>query len=210
MDAEATVFIVDDDEAVRESLGRLMESVGLASQSYPDAQAFLDDYDERRPGCLLLDIRMPGKSGLELQQQLVADGIKIPVIIISAHGDVEKAVQAMKAGAVDFIRKPYQGQILLDRIREALKLDEKVRQQERQRAEMADRVALLTPREREIMILLVAGKRPKQIAFELGLSRKTVDVHRGHIMTKMRADSLVELARMAQAGGIAQDDTPAP
>ena len=210
MDAEATVFIVDDDEAVRESLGRLMESVGLASRSYPDAQAFLDDYDERRPGCLLLDIRMPGKSGLELQQQLVADGIRIPVIIISAHGDVEKAVQAMKAGAVDFIRKPYQGQILLDRIREALKLDEKVRQQERQRAEMADRVALLTPREREIMILLVAGKRPKQIAFELGLSRKTVDVHRGHIMTKMRADSLVELARMAQAGGIAQDDAPAP
>ena len=202
MDPEATVHVVDDDKAVRESLQRLMESVGVVVETYPSAQAFLDGYDRARPGCLVLDIRMPGMSGLELQEKLADEGIGLPVIIISAHGNVEKAVRAMKAGAVDFIKKPYKGQLLLERIRQALELDARMRRKEEERAEVGARIARLTPREREVMHLLAAGKRPKQIAFELGLSRKTVDVHRGHIMMKMQVDSLVELARMIQTHGV--------
>ena len=198
MSNEATVFVVDDDEAMRKSLRRLMESVGLPVETYGNAEAFLANYDPARAGCLILDIRMPGMSGLELQEKLISDHIRIPTIIISAHGDVEKAVRAMKSGAVDFIRKPYKGKVLLTRIREALLLDARARNEEAQRADIADRIARLTPREREVMGLLVAGKPAKRIAFELGLSRKTIDVHRGHIMTKMRVDTLVELARMVQ------------
>ena len=205
MDPEATVHVVDDDKAVRESLQRLMESVGVVVETYPSAQAFLDGYDRARPGCLVLDIRMPGMSGLELQEKLADEGIGLPVIIISAHGNVEKAVRAMKAGAVDFIKKPYKGQLLLERIRQALELDACMRRKEEERAEVGARIARLTPREREVMHLLAAGKRPKQIAFELGLSRKTVDVHRGHIMMKMQVDSLVELARMIQTHGVLEN-----
>ena len=205
MDPEATVHVVDDDKAVRESLQRLMESVGVVVETYPSAQAFLDGYDRARPGCLVLDIRMPGMSGLELQEKLADEGIGLPVIIISAHGNVEKAVRAMKAGAVDFIKKPYKGQLLLERIRQALELDARMRRKEEERAEVGARIARLTPREREVMHLLAAGKRPKQIAFELGLSRKTVDVHRGHIMMKMQVDSLVELARMIQTHGVLEN-----
>ena len=205
MDPEATVYVVDDDKAVRESLQRLMESVGVVVETYPSAQAFLDGYDRARPGCLVLDIRMPGMSGLELQEKLADEGIGLPVIIISAHGNVEKAVRAMKAGAVDFIKKPYKGQLLLERIRQALELDARMRRKEEERAEVGARIARLTPREREVMHLLAAGKRPKQIAFELGLSRKTVDVHRGHIMMKMQVDSLVELARMIQTHGVLEN-----
>ena len=205
MDPEATVHVVDDDKAVRESLQRLMESVGVVVETYPSAQAFLDGYDRARPGCLVLDIRMPGMSGLELQEKLADEGIGLPVIIISAHGNVEKAVRAMKAGAVDFIKKPYKGQLLLERIRQALELDARMRRKEEERAEVGARIARLTPREREVMHLLAAGKPPKQIAFELGLSRKTVDVHRGHIMMKMQVDSLVELARMIQTHGVLEN-----
>ncbi|UCG87907.1 MAG: response regulator transcription factor [Gemmatimonadota bacterium] len=195
---EATVFVVDDDDALRKSLRRLMQSVGLPVETYPDAQAFQASYDPSRPGCLILDIRMPGMNGLELQQKLVSESIRIPVIIMSAHGDVEKAVRAMKAGAVDFIKKPYKGKVLLERVRHALKLDAQIRREEAQRADIAARIASLTPREHEVMKLLAAGKSPKQIAFEFGLSRKTVDVHRGHIMLKMQVDSLVELAQLVQ------------
>ncbi|MCP4592411.1 MAG: response regulator transcription factor [bacterium] len=190
--------MVDDDEAVRESLERLMQSVGLAVEAYPHAQAFLEGYDRSRPGCVLLDIRMPGMSGLDLQDRLLAEGMRIPVIIISAHGNVEKAVRAMKAGAVDFIKKPYKGPLLLDRIRSALAADVRTRHAEAERVDVAARMAKLTRREREVMSMLATGKAPKQIAFELGLSRKTIDVHRGHIMTKMRVDSLVELSHMVQ------------
>lgn len=196
MDPEPTVFVVDDDEAMRKSLRRLMESVGLAVETHSSADGFLDSYDPARPGCLILDIRMPGMSGLELQDRLGTDRIHIPVIIISAHGDVEKVVRAMKSGALDFIKKPYKGKVLLTRIREALQLDRRIRREEAERADVAARLARLTPREREVMALLVIGKPAKRIAFELGLSRKTVDVHRGHVMTKMQVDSLVELARM--------------
>lgn len=196
MSEDATVFVVDDDQAMRKSLARLLDSVGLKAETYDCAEAFLADYDPTRPGCLVLDIRMPGISGLELQEQLAADGARLPVIIMSAHGDVEKAVRAMKSGAVDFIKKPYKGRVLLERVREALALDARRRSAEAARAGVAARAARLTPREREIAPLLVAGKSAKRIAFELGLSRKTVDVHRGHIMSKMQADSVVELARM--------------
>lgn len=196
MAPEPTVFVVDDDEALRQSLTRLMESVGLPVETYPDAEAFLDNYDSARPGCLVLDIRMPGMNGLALQDKLAQGRVRMPVIIISAHGDVDKAVRAMKSGAVDFIKKPYKGELLLERIRQALELDARIRSQEAARAEVGARLALLSPREREVIEMLAAGKTPKQIAFELDLSRKTVDVHRGHIMMKMRAETLVELVEM--------------
>lgn len=196
MAPEPTVFVVDDDEALRQSLTRLMESVNLPVESYADAQAFLDSYDSARPGCLVLDIRMPGMNGLTLQDKLAKGRVRIPVIIISAHGDVDKAVRAMKSGAIDFIKKPYKGELLLERIRQALELDARIRRQEAARAEVGARLALLSPREREVIEMLAAGKTPKQIAFELDLSRKTVDVHRGHIMMKMRAETLVNLVEM--------------
>jgi two-component system, LuxR family, response regulator FixJ len=199
MEANDTVFVVDDDGAVRESLGRLMQSIGLAVETFPDALRFLERYDPSRPGCLVLDLAMPGLDGLELQEQLIQRGIHIPVLIISAHGDVEKAVRAMKSGAFDFIKKPCKGEVLLERIRQALALDAQRRQTEAERSTVAALVGQLTPREREVMDALVDGKSPKQIAHEFGLSRKTVDVHRAHIMAKLNADSLIDLVRMAQA-----------
>ncbi len=198
MNHEATVFIVDDDEALRESLGSLMKSVDLPYETYASAEAFLESYDPERPGCLILDIRMPGMSGLALQEKLANEGVEMPLIIMSAHGDVEAAVKAMKAGAVDFINKPCKGDVLLDRIRAALELDAKRRRRQAQRADAAARLALLTPREQQVVDLLVAGRLPKQIAFELGLSRKTVDVHRSHIMMKLQAESLVDLLNMVR------------
>ncbi len=196
MHGEPTVFVVDDDQAVRESLARLLDSVGLPVQTFACAEEFLEAYDPQWQGCVILDIRMPGISGLELQETLAARQVRLPIIIMSAHGDVEKAVRAMKSGAVDFIKKPYKGSVLLERIREALALDARRRREEASRAEVAARLARLTPREREIMSLLVAGKPAKQIAFELGLSRKTVDVHRSHIVSKMQVGSVVELANL--------------
>jgi len=182
-----------------------MESVGLPVETYPSAQAFLDSSGPTRPGCLVLDIRMPGMSGLDLQEKLAREGLRIPVIIISARGDVEKVVRAMKSGAVDFIKKPYKGKVLLDRIRQALELDACIRREEAARADVAARMARLTAREREVMQLVVAAKSPKQIALQLGLSRKTVDVHRGHIMMKMGVESSVELVRMLQTQGEGED-----
>lgn len=198
MKTDATVFVVDDDQAVRESLSRLMESVGHKVATYAGAQEFLDSYDPSRPGCVVLDIRMPGMSGLDLQEKLARDGVRIPVIIISGHGDVEKAVRAMKAGAVDFLRKPYKAKVLLERIRQALELDAKIRRQEAERAKAAALIAHLTPREREVMGLLATGAPTKQIAYRLGLSRKTVDVHRAHIMMKLQIDSVVDIARLVE------------
>jgi two-component system response regulator FixJ len=200
---EATVFVVDDDDAMRKSLERLMESVGLPVESSASAEEFLESYDPAQPGCLLLDIRMPGMDGLQLQEMLASRGVNIPTIIISGHGDVEKAVRAMKSGALDFIKKPYKGEVLLARIREALKLDAQLRLEKAERADVVARMDRLTPRERELVVMFAAGKTAKRIAFELGLSRKTVDVHRGHIMMKLQADSLVDLARMA---GSLRDD----
>jgi len=194
---EPTVFVVDDDQAMRKSLQRLMESVGLPVETHASAEAYLEHRDADRPGCLILDIRMPGMSGLELQETLVKDRIRIPVIIMSAHGDVEKAVRAMKAGAIDFIKKPYKGEDLLACIRSALDLDARLRREAASQAEAVERLSRLTPREHEVMAMLASGKPAKRIAQDLGLSRKTVDVHRGHIMAKLQVDSLIELARLA-------------
>ncbi len=204
MDPEGIVFIVDDDEAFRESLGRLLESAGMRVRKFHGAESFLEGYDPTLTGCLVLDIRMPGMSGLELQDKLAKLKIGIPIIILSAHGDVETAVRVMHAGAVDFIRKPYDTTRLLERLCQALSLDARRRKDEAERAEVAKSLTRLTPREHEVMLLLATGKSVKEIAFGLGLSQRTVNVHRGHIMTKLRIDSVVDLATMAR---VAESDT---
>ena len=207
MSPKATVFVVDDDPAVRESLQWLIESVGLNVETYATAQAFLDAFDRDRPGCLVLDVRMPGISGLDLQDQLASQQVRIPVIIITGHADVPMAVRAMKAGVIDFIEKPFSDELLLDRIRAALELDARIRVDQTHRVEVESCFAQLTPREREVMGLVVGGKSNKQIAAELGLSQKTVEVHRAHVMQKMHADSLAELVQMAVTLGVVQQTT---
>jgi RNA polymerase sigma factor (sigma-70 family) len=192
-----TVFVVDDDQAMRGSLQWLIESVGMKVQTYESAQAFLDAYYPGRAGCLLLDVRMPGMSGLELQEYLVRREIRLPVIIITGHGDVSMAVKAMKAGAVDFIEKPFDDEELLNSIRNAVQHDEKRRALRARRADIAARMAELTPREHEVMAMVTDGKSNKEIATSLGVSAKTVEVHRARVMDKMRADSLAELVRLA-------------
>ncbi|MFM1891072.1 MAG: hypothetical protein RLZ44_149 [Pseudomonadota bacterium] len=193
----ATVFVVDDDQAMRSSLKWLIESVGLAVESFDSADAFLKSYYPGRAGCLLLDVRMPGMSGLELQEYLNAHDIRIPVIIITGHGDVHMAVRAMKSGAVDFIEKPFNDELLLDAIRNALSLDERQRGYRAERAELAARLAQLTPREHEVMQMVTEGRSNKEIANSLGVSAKTVEAHRARVMEKMQAGSLAELVRMA-------------
>ncbi len=196
MHSNPTVFVVDDDPAIRESLRWLIESVGLNVKIFTTAQEFLGEYDPSNPGCLVLDIRMPGMSGLDLQNELATRHINIPILIITGHAEVPVAVRAMKAGALDFIEKPFSDQLLLDRIRRALEKDGEVRRAHSQHAEVAARLAQLTPREREVMDLVIAGKANKVIASELGLSPKTVEVHRAHVMKKMQVDSLADLVRL--------------
>lgn len=190
-----TVFVVDDDAAIRKSLSLLVQSVQLPAETFETAQQFLDAYDGSRPGCLLLDLRMPGSSGLELQQRLAARGIRIPIIFISAHGDVISAVSAMRAGAVDFLEKPFRGQVLLDRIHQALELDARYRAEAASRAETDALLATLTPPERAVLDLMAAGKSYKVIARELGISYKAVEGRRARIMRKMHAQNLSELLR---------------
>jgi RNA polymerase sigma factor (sigma-70 family) len=197
MNQDMTVFVVDDDQAMRSSLQWLIESVGMKVETYDSAQSFLDAHYPGRAGCLLLDVRMPGMSGLELQQYLVRREIRLPVIIITGHGDVSMAVKAMKAGAVDFIEKPFDDEELLKSIRSAMQHDEKRRALRAQRADIAARMAELTPREHEVMAMVTDGKSNKEIASALGVSAKTVEVHRARVMDKMRADSLAELVRLA-------------
>lgn len=197
MSPEMTVFVVDDDQAMRSSLQWLIESVGMKVQTFASAPEFLDAYYPGRAGVLLLDVRMPGMSGLELQQYLVRREIRLPVIIITGHGDVAMAVKAMKAGAADFIEKPFDDEELLNSIRNAMQHDEKRRALRAQRADIAARMAELTPREHEVMSMVTDGKSNKEIAAALGVSAKTVEVHRARVMDKMRADSLAELVRLA-------------
>ena len=194
---KATVFVVDDDEAVRNSLRWLIESVGVKVETYESAQAFLRAYRPKRAGCLVVDVRMPGMSGLELQDWLVMQGINLPVIVITGHGDVPMAVRAMKTGAVDFIEKPFNDQLLLDRIQSAVEQDIQRRHDNAERTEIEARLAQLTPREREVMNMVVAGDSNKMIATTLGVSKKTVEAHRAKVMEKMEAESLAELVRMA-------------
>ncbi len=202
MTTQATVFVVDDDQAIRSSLQWLIESVGLKVETYPTADDFMGNYYPGRSGCLLLDVRMPGMSGLELQEHLVQKQIRIPVIIITGHGDVPMAVRAMKSGAVDFIEKPFNDELLLESIRKALMVDERQREVQSQRARVAARLAHLTPREHEVMVMVTEGRSNKEIATDLGVSAKTVEAHRARVMEKMEAGSLAELVRMVLAAGI--------
>ncbi|MCU7893407.1 MAG: response regulator transcription factor [Candidatus Thiodiazotropha sp. (ex Ustalcina ferruginea)] len=182
---------------MRNSLKWLIESVSMQVETFESADAFINSYYPGRSGCLLLDVRMPGMSGLELQEYLRANQIAIPVIIITGHGDVPMAVRAMKSGAIDFIEKPFNDELLLESIRHALALDVRQRDMQSQRAEIATRLARLTPREHEVMVMVTNGKANKEIATSLGVSAKTVEAHRARVMEKMEADSLAELVRMA-------------
>jgi two-component system, LuxR family, response regulator FixJ len=194
--ARPTIFIVDDDAAVRDALKLLLRSVGQAVETYGSAQEFLDAYAEDRPGCLVLDIRMPGMSGLELQQKLNERHSIIPIIFITGHGDVPMAVEAMQAGAVDFIQKPFRDQDLIDRINQALEKDSSNRAALGERNDIRRRLETLTPREREVLDLVVHGKANKVIAGDLKLSQRTVEIHRARVMEKMQASSLAHLVRM--------------
>jgi FixJ family two-component response regulator len=200
-----TVFVVDDDEAVRTSLKLLLRSVGLPVETAASAQEFLDRFDAERPGCLVLDIRMPGLSGLELQERLNAMHAMIPVVFITGHGDVPMAVEAMQHGAVDFIQKPFRDQDLLDRINQALEKDRDNRAGLRERDNIRAHIADLTPREKEVLDLVTAGKANKVIAGDLDVSQRTVEIHRARVMEKMGASSLAHLVRMVIAAG---EDTP--
>jgi FixJ family two-component response regulator len=191
------VFIVDDDEAMRNSLRWLIESVGHSVETYESAQAFLDNHYPGRSGCLLLDVRMPGMSGLELQSQLESHDIRLPVIILTGHGDVGMAVKAMKAGAMDFIEKPFDDELLLAAIEKALGEDAEKRELRSSQAEILARMGQLTKRENQVMQMVTNGKSNKEIAAELNVSAKTVEAHRAHVMEKMQAGSLAELVRMA-------------
>ena len=196
---EPTVFVVDDDQAVRRFLCGLIKSVDILVESYASAQGFLDSYEPGHPGCLLLDIRMPGMSGLELQQELDRRAIDLPVIILTGHGNVQVAVNAMKAGAVDFVEKPFNNELLLDRIQRALSDSVKVRETRLEQEEIKARMARLTPREREVLERVIAGDTNKGVARRLGISDKTVELHRSRVMEKMKAGSLATLVKMVSA-----------
>ncbi|MCB1762067.1 MAG: response regulator transcription factor [Gammaproteobacteria bacterium] len=187
---------------MRSSLKWLIESVGMRVETYATADEFIQNYYPGRAGCLLLDVRMPGMSGLELQEHFLKHQINIPIIIITGHGDVPMAVRAMKSGAVDFIEKPFNDELLLESIRNALALDTEQRKTQAERAEIATRLANLTPREHEVMEMVTAGKANKEIAQALGVSAKTVEAHRSRVMEKMQADSLADLVKMAVAANI--------
>jgi FixJ family two-component response regulator len=190
------VYVVDDDEAVRGALKMLLKTLGLPALSYGSAQEFLAAFDPQRPGCLVLDIRMPGMSGLELQQELNTRGALLPVIFITGHGDVPMAVEAMQRGAMDFLQKPFRDQDLIDRIHKGLEKDRAGRELLGNRERIRARLTELTPREREVLTLVTQGKANKVIAADLQLSQRTVEIHRAHVMEKMGANSLAHLVRM--------------
>ncbi len=194
-----TVFIVDDDQEVRDAIKLLMVSVGLAAETYESAQDFLDRVNPLRCGCLVLDIRMKGMSGLDLQDRLALEEVHPPIIIITGHGDVPMAVRAVKAGAVDFIEKPFNDQLLLDAVHRAIEQDAERRGRASRLADIQTRVQRLTPRELEILDMVVAGKRNKVIAIDLDISQSTVEAHRAKVMEKMEAASLSDLMRMMLA-----------
>src|ERR1700674_1738697 len=195
-EAAPIVFVVDDDPSVGRAIKRLVGSVGLQVELFGSAQEFLQAKRPDAPSCLVLDIRLPGKSGLDFQRELAETHINIPIIFITGHGDIPMSVRAMKAGAVEFLPKPWNDQVLLDAIQVALERDRTRRQQEARIAKLRERFEWLTPREREVLPLVVSGLLNKQIAAEIGTSETTVKVHRGQLMRKMGADSLPELVRM--------------
>lgn len=196
MEHEPAVFVVDDDPAVLDALEELIDSVGLSVKSFSSAQAFLEAYDPDQPGCLILDIRMPGMDGLELQQRLKGEGIDIPIIFLSGHADVPIAVRAVQAGAFDFVEKPFREQSLLDSIKRAITLHQELRRRRSNRDMVLARLASLTDREREVLDLVIEGKTSKAIANELDRSHKTIDQHRAKILEKMQAENVASLVRM--------------
>ncbi|MGE5801419.1 MAG: response regulator transcription factor [Gemmatimonadota bacterium] len=208
MTEDALVAMVDDDPIVLRALARLIGSVGLRVETFPSAQAFLDYRLPDRPACLVLDVQLPGRSGLELQAFLTQAGRDIPIVFITGRGDVPTSVNAMKGGAVDFLQKPFEDQALLDAVFRALDRSRERIAERSGRADIERRLASLTPREREVLPLVVAGMLNKQIASALGAAEKTVKVHRGRIMVKMEANSVADLVRMAEKLGIGAASRP--
>ena len=194
---EPTVHIVDDNEIIRDSLQALLTSVGMRVITYATAYEFLNSYSDDQPGCMILDLRLPGMDGLELQQEMAMRHIELPVIFLTAHGDLPVAVQAMKQGAIDFLSKPVREQLLLDSIKCALARNAELRSRRTRHSRAESRLAKLTPREREVLQLLLDGKSNKMIAADLGLSHKTIEFHRSRIMAKSQSDSLADLVRMS-------------
>jgi len=193
--AAPTVFIIDDDPGMSQAIQDLVESVGLRAESFATGQEFLSRQRTSDPSCLVLDVRLPQMSGLDFQRRLTEIGMQIPIIFITAHGDVPMSVRALKSGAVEFLTKPFRDQDLLDAIQEALQRDRVVREQEAEMLDVHERYRTLTPREREVMVLVVSGLLNKQIASEIGASEATVKIHRGNMMQKMQVRSLIELVR---------------
>lgn len=206
MSDNPTVYIVDDDAVVRDALKLLMESVGLQVAAFASAQEYLDQFDADQAGCLIVDVRMPGISGLDLQARLAAERIHPPVIIITGHGDVPMAVRAVQAGAVDFLEKPFNNQAMLDSVHHAIEMDAKRRGESSRLQEIEERYDSLTPREKEVLQLVIEGKRNKNIAFDLDISQSTVEVHRSRVMEKMQARTLSDLMRMTMAMDLLKAD----
>ena len=202
--ADPVIFVVDDDPSVRSALERLIKSAGFRVQTFDTARSFLNSAPYDAPCCLILDVRMPQMSGLELQDEMALRGLDMPIIFITGHGTVSMSVRAMKAGAMDFLEKPFEEHQLLDAIQAAIEKDRQAKQRQAEIMQIQERAASLTPREYEVFKLVVSGMLNKQIAYELAVSEKTIKVHRAHVMDKMKAKSLASLVRMAEKTGISR------